>query len=1532
MSDDTTEYPSEQDLITGIEALKAVEGRLEPDPEPGELSVAHADYLSAHAVDVELARSLGVRTLASPADTRELGEPWDSWANFPAILFPWTGPDGRTEYQVRPDNPNDDARGRPRKYVFRKGMIPVLWAVRPVEEAEKVLIVEGTKQCLAAASYAPPGVAVYGIAGCRMWQSDGIPIPDLGVVDGRDVVIILDADAASNAEVYSAGMDLAEALAIEGAASVRFGRLPATGKAGLDDVLASRAPERRAGYLARVIDAAKAKPADTRPKPKKKVQAAPGDTDRKTIICNRDRLEVINDLTAALIEKWDGRELFNHGGTISRLRGTTMVPIDRGTSRDLIQETAITVNEVETAQGITYDFTWPDVNSIAAVFSRAEKFSPLERVTRAPFVRPDGTICTKPGYDEATRTMLIPDPELTDIEVPEDPSPEEVAAARELIMIEWLGDFPFDGDPDRANALGLVVTPAIRGLVPRVPLAVVDGLQMGVGKNLFADSILTVYTGEPARPMNFVDEKEELRKQITSAFRTGAEFFVFDEAHTIDGTALAQALTASTWQDRILGFSTMAHFPNRVTWISLGNQVQVRGDLTRRVYRIALRPRYANPQDRPASSFRHPGQSGLDLGSWTRKHRRDLLRAILTLVRAWFAAGCPTPARGVSFGSFEPWERIVGGIVETAGLPGFLDNLTVWRSESDFDTQYWTGHLRWLAEQFGDRPFRTAEVRAKALADPAAYMAPPKLDDPAEKGYTKALGEAYSRLRGRWFEGVRIERQGSSHGHVSLWRVFTDEEPTSGQEGAGGTPDGPPDDCPQNPSSGDGGTGGTGASPELRSNTHTRAHTRACDKSGGEERVSGVEVGDRSPGPPVPPGGTAGYSGDHGVSDELDRGGRGCNGRDPGDGAGPEVSSPGAVPEVPGGGSERGQGSGASGWVRSQAETGRTDAPEGSDQRQDDSLLAPVTHPPITAELVTFDLETGDAADLYRYPDPKAYVRLPGWAVNDGPVQIQAFAPDQVAEAIRSGRVVTGHNIMAFDLPALVRAGALTMTEVHQMAKDGRLFDSLLAARHLDPPMARDKGVDATRRYDLDTLGRKFELGAKTAKASDLAKQYGGYDQVPVEDPTYREYLAGDVELSRKLYHHFLAAFGGTIPPYLVREHRVAALAAQISINGFRVDVPELQRRVAEIEARKAKAMEVLAGKYGIPTHDAKGRPYKSPLGTKDGKAALEKALREAGATSIWRTEKTGQIDVSAEHMDHLSREYAHLPEVREIAKCVYRIVSARTVYETVARCLHPDGRVHPRVAFKQATGRWSLTEPGLTVMGKRGGRHVEREVFLPDPGEVVLAVDLSQVDMRAVAGLSQDRAYIEMLTREDPHLEIAKALFGDPRMREKAKAIGHGWNYGRGIKAISEKEEIDLELVRQFDASMRERFPRLVEWQTEVRALAESGALLDNGFGRPMRPDPQRAHTQGPALMGQGAARDIMMEGLLRLADRAPEVLPMLRAQVHDEIVLSVPEKDAMDIARIVVEALTFEWRGVPILAEASPVGRTWGHVYSAK
>jgi hypothetical protein len=1442
------------------------------------LTPDHEAYLASQAIDTDLARSLGVRSLTSPQDTAGLGDVWVNWANFPAILFPWTSPDGRVEYQVRPDKPTKDSRGRDRKYVFRKGMTPVLWAVRPVRGSTKILIVEGTKQSLAAASYAPAGVSVYGIAGCRSWQINGAPIPDLGEVDGCDVTVILDADAASNSEVYDAGMALSATLVLEGADKVLFARLTgADEKAGLDDILAGRPVNRRTTFLNRLISGAKAKPADAKPKSKGNGKT-PGQDGRTTVICNRDRLAVIDDLTGALINRLDGTELFNHGGVISRLNGVTMSPVDRGTFHDVVQETAVTVNENEGANGVTYTFSWPDSGTMSAVMSRASKFSPLDRISRAPFARPDGTIVTTPGYDEQTRTILLADPVFEGLTVPESPSPEEISAARELVLSEWLGDFPLEGDPDRANVLGLIVTPAIRGMVPKVPLAVVDGLQMGVGKNLLADAILTVYTGEPARPMNAVEDKDELRKQITSAFRTGQEFFVFDEAHTVEGAPLAQALTAETWQDRILGVSTMAEFPNRVTWMSLGNQVQVRGDLTRRVYRIALRPTYADPQDRKAESFRHPGQSGMDLLSWTRKNRKELMGAILTLVRAWFAQGSPRPKRGVSFGSFEIWERITGGIVETAGLDDFLGNLKVWRSESDFDTQYWFGHLGWLYDQFGQETFRTADVRGKALSDPAAYLAPPKLDDPSDKGYGKALGEAYSRLRGRRYDGYWIERMGFSSGHVSQWRVFNAKDDLP-----------PPPQGPVQPS----------PDPE-----HT--HPAPCGFPGVVPCICTRDDDPQGVGEPVdiPEPDPAPYN-EHGEA----------RGADESDTFGGETDSEEATGQVADG------------------DTSLWDLLEGISIERGGVGFPVIDTSQSIAGVLTLDLETGDATELYRRGP--GYVRIGATAADDEDVITYdgpgSTVPRAVVADIRHARTITGHNVMAFDLPALVREGGLTMPEIHAMAAGGQIFDALIVARFLDPPMARDKGVDASRKYDLGSLLTKHGLSEKLTDVSKaLAKKYGGWDAIPIDDSedgrAFKSYMIADVEGSRRLHATLLEQLGGTVPDYLVREHRIAAIATQISVNGFLVDQELLATRVADIRERKSSAMRWLADNCNIPTADAKGKEYASPLASKAGKEALETALREAGATSLWRTPASGEIQVSADHMVHLGQEYHHLPAVLDIAKQVHRIVSARTVYETISNSMAPDGRVHSRVSFKQATGRWSSTDPGLTVMGKRGGRHVERAVLLPDPGDVLVSFDLSQVDMRAVAGLSQDQGYIRMLMSEDPHTELAVSLFGDARYREQAKAIGHGWNYGESLRRISMENDIEPELVQKFDRSMRERFARLVEWREEVRALAGSGQLLDNGFGRMMRADPQRAHTQGPALMGQGAARDLMMEGMLRLP---AEVLPMLRAQIHDEIVCSVPADQVTEVSRAVIDALSFEWRGVPILADVSRAGTDWSKCY---
>jgi len=112
-----------------------------------------------------------------------------------------------------------------------------------------------------------------------------------------------------------------------------------------------------------------------------------------------------------------------------------------------------------------------------------------------------------------------------------------------------------------------------------------------------------------------------------------------------------------------------------------------------------------------------------------------------------------------------------------------------------------------------------------------------------------------------------------------------------------------------------------------------------------------------------------------------------------------------------------------------------------------------------------------------------------------------------------------------------------------------------------------------------------------------------------------------------------------------------------------------------------------------------------------------------------------------------------------------------------------------------------------------------------------------------------------------------------------------------------------------------------------ETRQWAKSVPFLDNGFGRRMRVGNGREHTQAPALMGQGCARDLMAEAVLRLPI---EVVPLIRMWAHDEIVLSIPEAEVDAVSDAVLDAMSFEWRGVQILGDASKIGPSWGSVCS--
>jgi P4 family phage/plasmid primase-like protien len=564
------------------------------------------------------------------------------------------------------------------------------------------------------------------------------------------------------------------------------------------------------------------------------------------------------------------------------------------------------------------------------------------------------------------------------------------------------------------------------------------------------------------------------------------------------------------------------------------------------------------------------------------------------------------------------------------------------------------------------------------------------------------------------------------------------------------------------------------------------------------------------------------------------------------------------------------------------------------------------------ATRLAFDLET-TGKDLWsRGPD---FVRIAGIRCDGGDVTCASDIA-YVVELIRRSRMIIGHNIMGFDLLALARYHGL---DIFELAARGAIRDTLILASLADPPEAHMTGK-VERRYGLDHLGTELLGEGKHGDLKKLAKEFGGYDLIPLDDPRFLEYISGDVVVTDRLAE--------VLPwtPYAEREHRIAAIAAQISLNGFRVDVPALCKRRDHIREIRASRVTELQERYGLPTHTKDGKKEAAaPQNMEAGREAIRKAFEALGAPLMPKT-TTGMPATSVTAMDKMIRHYGHLAGVTELATTVKELAGQRVIYETIDEH-RVDDRVHPSISFRQSSGRWSVTKPGLTVMGKNGDRVYEREVFLSEPGEVLLAFDLSQVDARAVAALSQDLEYMKLFEPgRDSHTEVALRVFGDAGMRDKAKIIGHGWNYGMGIDGMV-RNGVERDLAEQFDREMKISFPRLNQWKTEVRRQAEASELLDNGFGRKMRPDPVRAWTQAPALMGQGCARDIMMTGLMQLPR---EVLPMLRAQVHDEIVLSVPADAVEDVKDAVLEALNFEWRGVPIVAEEPKnLGRNWADCY---
>jgi len=1387
------------------------------------LSDVHQAYLNDAAIADRVIVTVGIRSEGG------------------VLVFPWQDGDQRTlQRRQWPDDPAVNGSGpKSAKYLWEKDRPLHLWAIRPVTaETKTVLIIEGTKQALAVASWAPPEYAIYAMAGCDGWVS-----ADLARFAGLRVIIMTDKDAGSNPEVYEAAEALGAKLELLDA-EPRFVPSPGRAKDGIDDFLAGIAPEQRPGVLVNLLAKADEKdagrPAARRP-PRK--TGRPDSGNRPPVQVNRDRFEVICEITNILQAKFNGTSLFCYGGALTMLLGAATEPLDRDSFARWLALGVATHKLTDKG----YEACWPDPQTMGALLAGGSGFAQLDRVSHTPFIRENGSVCTVPGYDPASCTWLVPldDPDGKPLlwpDVPEFPSREQAAqAARRLLGPEWLGDMPFRDEASRANALALVLTPFIRGLVPLVPLAVVSGLQPGVGKGLLGDCLSLMLTGEAVPPLAWLpDEDDENRKQILSAFRDGTPLIWFDEAHEIESHALSRAITSLTYADRILGVSKIARYPNRVTWLATGNQVRVSADMARRAYFIELWPAGPDPQDRPATDFRHP-----ELRDWTVASRSGLVTDALTIIRAWWAAGCPPHDRGMSMGSFERWDAMMSGILDWAGVPGFLDNLAAKRSERDTTGGYWSDHLDWLAETFPGRAFTILDIKAAATASGGTWDAPPGFGEPDVKGWTQRLGTTYSHHTDRYYGHRRLVKVGTTTGTKGTWRV---------------------EDMPLHL-------------------LHPEGELLPDQEEKGSDEVP----------------------------DEVFRG----NSLDEVD----EVDEVVALPAY------------AHPPVHARAGTHTREARETSSASSTSSM-------PAAGFTLGFDLETADAGQLFRGGHDGPFIRL---AAVIGPPGIpRLMAADRLPAALARAQAWYGHNILGFDGLALALMSADPRATWDWFCSGAR--DTELVARQYWPPRSREKGHSEDK-YGLDAVAVLLGIAGKSADLKAIARKHGGYDRIPLDDPEYVSYLLdGDMPATRGVAAALLPYYDSD--PYLPREHQLARIAGHMRLNGLLVDRELLEQRYAAGEARKRRAAQVLHDGWGLPLGrtvmrgrgKAKAEAYEeftSPLSTEEGRAWLAQMWQRYQVPSPPRT-KTGKLAIGAEDLKRAAADPACPPDLRAMIMAMNVVITTRTVYQTARAWLCPDGRVHPSISFRQASGRWSVTEPGLTVFGKHEGRHVERDIYIAAPGCSLWSFDLSQVDMRAIAGHCQDPAYAAMFVPgRDAHDETAALVFGEAArdgnghhpMRQAAKEYGHGWNYGLGPKRMIERGN-PPDQVYAYVNGMEARFPVLCEWREGIRSRARDGGVLDNGFGRRMRCDPQYAYTVAPALMGQGGARDILGDCMLRLD---PALYRYLLLQVHDELIFELPDADAGEAVPAIRAAMTGSFRGVPILCEQAGPGRNWGEI-SAK
>ncbi len=468
----------------------------------------------------------------------------------------------------------------------------------------------------------------------------------------------------------------------------------------------------------------------------------------------------------------------------------------------------------------------------------------------------------------------------------------------------------------------------------------------------------------------------------------------------------------------------------------------------------------------------------------------------------------------------------------------------------------------------------------------------------------------------------------------------------------------------------------------------------------------------------------------------------------------------------------------------------------------------------------------------------------------------------------------------------------------------GISFDPMVASYLLNP----GKAIHGLSELALEYLGHTI-ISYKEVTGTGGKRQPGrGFDEVEVERATV--YSGEDADLALILSGLLEKKLKEENLDGLFRELELPLIPvlAEMEWAGVKLDLELLKKLSAELAAElKIREEEI---------HRLAGEEFNinSPK-------QLAEILFEKLKLPVKKKTKTG-YSTDVEVLSELS-ELHPLPKNLLEYRNFFKLKS--TYVDALPGLVNPrTGRVH--ASFNQAvtaTGRLSSSDPNLQNIPIRTpeGREIRR-AFIAEEGHQLLSADYSQVELRILAHLSEDPILIESFEKgEDVHQRTAILIFGDAaesldELRRRAKVINFGIIYGMSAYGLAKELGVDAKLAQAIIDDYFQRYRGVKSYLEKTLAEAREKGSVSTLWGRrrplPELKSPDRNTRNFAERMAintpiQGSAADLIKAAMLRIAGRLKESCSRARMiiQVHDELVIEVPEKELKTVRELVREEM---------------------------